>query len=87
MNKTYSRLGWFVFGVITGAIGLYLWMLYQIYSKPVLPTTNTEKHKIDFVLDFRDWGNPVGYRYLEGCLDQNCETISEALDDTQPVKI
>ena len=37
-----KRILWFVFGVITGAVALYLWVLYEIYSKPVLPTVDDE---------------------------------------------
>ena len=41
MNKTYSRLGWFVFGVITGVVGVFV---YQVFGKPVEP----EPKKVDY---------------------------------------
>jgi len=47
MNKIYSRLGWFVFGVITGVVGVFI---YQVFGKPVLP--KVEGCEIDLVIDF-----------------------------------
>jgi hypothetical protein len=66
-----KRLSWFTAGVITGAVGLYLWMLYEIYSKPVLPTV-VEVDSNGYVIEFDD--------ELIVAAKQNFEVISKSLD-------
>jgi hypothetical protein len=86
-----KRLSWFTAGVITGAVGLYLWMLYQIYGKAALPQPVKDElivaakqnfEAISKSLDrFDEWDK------WDSASAHDWQGFEKSLDDTQPINV
>ena len=72
MNKFYSRLGWFVFGVITGVVGVFV---YQVFGKPVEPEPKFPTPTWTWEEWHREWSKMLDLR----------DKQILAQDDTQPI--